>query len=139
MIPASGFYEWEKRGTERLPFHIHRKDGEMMAFAGLYSFYTRPESGETATSFTVVTTPTNKFMERLHDRIPLIFGSIDDELWPVWLDPRTKFDQVEQHVKSREWPDMAMHRVSIDVNATGKTQYVNDPRLIEPVPDHADL
>lgn len=133
MVPASGFYEWEKRGKERLPHYIHRKDGELMAFAGLYSLRTNPETGETQTSFTVVTTPTNRFMEPLHDRIPLVLGSIEDELWSVWLDPQTKFEQVERHVASREWPEMEMHRVSTDVNATGKAKYVNEPRLIEPI------
>ncbi len=133
MVPATGFYEWEKAGKERLPHYIHRKDGEMMALAGLYSLRANPETGETLTTFTVVTTPTNRFMEPLHDRIPLVLGGIEDELWSVWLDPRTRFEQVERHVASREWPEMAMHRVSTDVNATGKAKYKNEPGLIEPV------
>lgn len=132
MVPASGFYEWKKVGKERLPYYIHRKDGEFMAFAGLYSERVAPETGDAQTSFTVITTPTNRFMKPLHDRIPLIFGSIEDELWSVWLDPQTRFDEVERHVTSREWPEMTMHRVSTDVNATSKSKYVNDGRLIEP-------
>ncbi len=133
MVPATGFYEWEKRGKERLPYFIHRKEGQLMAFAGLYSMRTNPETGQTQTSFTIITTPTNSFMEKLHDRIPLVFGGIEDELWSLWLDPQTKFERVERHVASREWPEMAMHRVSTDVNTTGKAKYVNEPRLIDPV------
>jgi putative SOS response-associated peptidase YedK len=133
MVPASGFYEWEKKGKQRLPYYIHRKDGDMIAFAGLYSHYTHRETGESTASFTIITTPTNSLMEPLHDRIPLVLGSVDDELWSVWLDPQTKFDDVQQHVKPREWPEMTMHRVSTDVNPTGKANYVNDPRLIEPL------
>jgi hypothetical protein len=72
-------------------------------------------------------------MRNLHDRIPLTFGAVEDELWSVLLDPRTKFQDVEQHVVSREWPEMAMHRVSTDVNSTGKGSYVNEPHLIEPI------
>ena len=133
LVPASGFYEWEKRGKERLPHYIHRADGRMMGFAGLYSFRTNPETGETSTTFTILTTATNRFMEPLHDRIPLILCDVEDELWSVWLDPQTKFDDVERFVASREWPEMEMHRVSTDVNATGKAKYVNESRLIEPV------
>ena len=135
MVPASGFYEWEKKGKQRLPYYIHRQDGDLMAFAGLYSHFTQPVTGESTSSFTIVTTATNSLMEPLHNRIPLVLGSVDDELWSVWLDPRTKFDQVQQHVKSVEWPDMTMHRVSTDVNPTGKSNYVNDPHLIEPILD----
>lgn len=132
MVPASGFYEWEKQGKKRLPYYIHRKDADMMAFAGLYSHYTHPHTGESTTSFTIVTTSTNSLMKPLHDRIPLVLGGIEDELWSVWLDPKTKFDDVEQHVKSREWPEMTMHRVSTDVNSTRKSSYVNGPFLIQP-------
>ena len=139
LIPANGFYEWEKRGKERLPHYIHRKDGRLMAFAGLYSFHTNPETGETSTTFTIVTTSTNRFMEPLHDRIPLVLGDVEDELWSVWLDPQTKFDDVEQYVTSREWPEMTMSRVSTDVNATGRAKYVDDARLIEPAPEQGPL
>jgi putative SOS response-associated peptidase YedK len=138
LIPASGFYEWKKRGKERLPFYIHRTDGRMMAFAGLYSFQTDPESGETSTTFTILTTATNRFMVPLHDRIPLVLGDVEDELWSVWLDPRTKFDDVDRYVESREWPEMSMNRVSTDVNTTGKANYANDPHLIEPLAQVAE-
>ncbi len=132
MVPASGFYEWKRSGKERLPFYIHRKDGQLMAFAGIYSQRTDPETGRPESSFSVITTASNQFMSDLHDRQPLVFGGVEDELWSVWLDPQTKFHDVERHVASREWPEMAMHRVSTDVNATGKARYMNDPHLIEP-------
>jgi putative SOS response-associated peptidase YedK len=133
LLPASGFYEWERKGKERLPYYIHRKDGDLMGFAGLYSHWTHPETGEREATCTIITTATNKLMEKLHDRIPLTFGSVDDELWSVWLDPQTKFQDVEQHVVSRAWPEMTMHRVSTDVNSTGKGSYVNERYLIEPL------
>lgn len=135
MVPVTGFYEWDKRGKEKLPYFIHRKDQQLMAFAGLYSQFTDPDSGQKASSFTIITTPTNKLMEPLHHRIPLVLGGVEDELWSVWLDPQTKFEQVEQHVKTREWPEMAMHRVSTAVNPSRGQNYVNGPHLIEPVED----
>ena len=110
-----------------------------MGFAGLYSLRTDPETGETRTTFTIVTTGTNKFMEPLHDRIPLVIGDVEDELWSVWLDPQTKFDDVERYVTSREWPEMTKQRVSTDVNATGKARYVNEKRLLDPVEEQAEF
>ena len=139
MIPATGFYEWRKQGRERLPYYIHRADNRMMAFAGIYSFYTNPANGMSEATFAIITTPTNRFMEPLHDRIPLVLGDVEDELWSVWLDPQSTYKSVERLVTSREWPEMDMHRVSTDVNPTGKKRYVNDPRLIKPVEEQGAL
>lgn len=133
MVPASGFYEWKRSGKTRQPFYVHRKDGRLTAFAGLYSLRTDPETGDPSTTFTIITTPSNGLMSELHDRIPLVLGDTGDELWSVWLDPQTPFKDVERHVTAREWPDMTMHAVSTDVNATGAGRYVDEPRLIEPV------
>jgi len=37
VIPASGFYEWEKRSKEKIPHYIHMQDGGVMSFAGLWA------------------------------------------------------------------------------------------------------
>src|SRR6516162_3196973 len=34
LVPADGFYEWQKVGKGKQPFFIHRKDEEPFAFAG---------------------------------------------------------------------------------------------------------
>jgi putative SOS response-associated peptidase YedK len=36
VIPADGFYEWTGPKHARQPFWIHRRDGELLLFAGLY-------------------------------------------------------------------------------------------------------
>ncbi len=36
IIPASGFYEWEKAGKEKIPHYIHLSDGDIMSLAGLW-------------------------------------------------------------------------------------------------------
>ena len=35
LIPADGFYEWERKGKVRQPFYFGLNDGALMAFAGL--------------------------------------------------------------------------------------------------------
>ncbi len=36
VVPVTGFYEWQKIGPkEKQPYLVRRKDGEMMALAGL--------------------------------------------------------------------------------------------------------
>jgi len=36
IIVAQGFYEWLKKGKEKLPHYVKRKDGQLMCFAGLW-------------------------------------------------------------------------------------------------------
>lgn len=36
IIVAQGFYEWLKKGNQKLPHFTKRKDGQLMCFAGLW-------------------------------------------------------------------------------------------------------
>ena len=39
LLPADGWYEWQKVGTEKQPFYMTPPDGHVLAFAGLYEFW----------------------------------------------------------------------------------------------------
>src|SRR6266540_2898881 len=44
VVPADGFYEWLRSGTERQPFWFHRPEGGLLLFAGLYeSWQPKPD------------------------------------------------------------------------------------------------
>ncbi len=82
LIPADGFYEWQKRGSEKQPHYIHRADGEPLAFAGLWE---RWEKGEAPIeSCTILTTEPNAMMAELHQRMPVI---LEPEDFDRYLDP----------------------------------------------------
>jgi putative SOS response-associated peptidase YedK len=36
IIVAQGFYEWLKKGNQKLPHLTKRKDGQLLCFAGLW-------------------------------------------------------------------------------------------------------
>lgn len=36
IVVAQGFYEWLKKGKEKVPHFVKRKDGKLMCFAGLW-------------------------------------------------------------------------------------------------------
>ena len=36
IVVAQGFYEWLKKGKEKIPHYVKRKDGKLMCFAGLW-------------------------------------------------------------------------------------------------------
>lgn len=83
-IPADGFYEWQRRGRARQPFHLRRRDGQPLAFAGLWDVWRTP-AGERVASCTIVTVPANDLVAPIHDRMPAI---LDGAALDAWLDPR---------------------------------------------------
>ena len=83
LIPTSGFYEWKKEGKAKQPYLIRRKDARPFAFAGLWARWMEPGKGPLDT-FTILTTEANETIRPLHDRMPVIVGQEDFDLW---LDP----------------------------------------------------
>ncbi|MBC8009711.1 MAG: SOS response-associated peptidase [Burkholderiales bacterium] len=81
LVPASGFYEWEKRGRARLPWLFRRHDEAAFCFAALWEKSPAGEPG-----VVIVTTPPNALMAPLHHRMPALFASA--EACRVWLDPQ---------------------------------------------------
>jgi putative SOS response-associated peptidase YedK len=82
LVPASGYYEWQGEGREKTPRYIHPQSQPFVAFAGVYDTWTKPD-GEDLYTFTIITTEGDPFMERLHNRMPVILSR---ELEDAWLD-----------------------------------------------------
>ena len=84
VIPADGFYEWQREGKQKKPFLIHMASDAPLAFAGLWAPWRDPSTGDWLLSAAVVTTTANQTVGQLHDRMPAILSA---EEWPLWLDP----------------------------------------------------
>ena len=82
IVPASGFYEWKVEGAGKQPYYIQRTDGQPMAFAGLYSVWTK--GSEPLVSCTILTTESEGPMRELHHRVPVI---LEPGEWDRWMDP----------------------------------------------------
>jgi len=89
LIPASGFYEWRKAGGRKQPYHVRRRDGLPLAFAGLWDRWDGP-NGPLFTCC-IITTAANDLVKPLHDRMPAILGPED---FARWLDPVARPDQL---------------------------------------------
>ncbi len=81
VVPADGFYEWTGPKTARQPFWVHRPDGGLTLFAGLYESW-QPAPRHWQTTFTIITTSANETVASIHDRMPVI---IDGEAVDQWL------------------------------------------------------
>jgi putative SOS response-associated peptidase YedK len=84
LVPADGFYEWQRIGGRRQPFTIGRADRRPLALAGLWSGWREPSSQTIVRTFTIVTTGPNDQMAALHDRMPVV---VPERSWDLWLDP----------------------------------------------------
>ena len=119
LVPADGFYEWRREGSVREPWFIFSRDGEPMAFAGLWERWRVPQGvelpgslaehrpGDLVETFAILTTEANAIMRSLHDRMPVI---LPPEVFQPWLSG----DEVELGPASNDL--LAMHRVDRAVN-----------------------
>ena len=80
LIPATGFYEWVKSGKSSIPYYIHRRDGGLFAFAGLWDAWKAPD-GLFRNTFTIITTRPNPLVARYHDRMPAILLPGNEARW----------------------------------------------------------
>lgn len=82
IVPMGAFYEWSGPKSDRIPHEIRRVDGRPLAMAGLWEVWRAKDGGEAVTSYTIVVTAANAFMEKIHDRMPVI---IERENYDCWL------------------------------------------------------
>lgn len=86
LIPASGFYEWQKRkGTRSQPYLIRPPSGDLVAFAGIWEDWTDPDGGVIETA-AILTTAANRTLSPIHDRMPAV---VRPEDFALWLDTRS--------------------------------------------------
>lgn len=80
VIPAAGFYEWNRKKEK---YRFHREDSPVLFMAGCFQ---HDEDGE---RFVILTTAANESMEPVHDRMPLILEPDEIAAW-IWDGERTK-------------------------------------------------
>ena len=86
LIPADGFYEWQKVPGGKQPWFISRRDDIPLAFAGLWERWDKRGTEDPVETCTIVTTAANATLAPLHDRMPVILGPQD---WDSWLGANT--------------------------------------------------
>jgi len=126
LVPADGFYEWQKVGTRKQPYVIRLRDGGPFAIAGLWEHW-KGTDGEVIESCTLLTTEANDLLRPVHPRMPVI---LDPENYALWLD--TEVDDtalLESLLHPYAEVPLACYPVSTRVNAPAN----EGPDLIEPL------
>lgn len=131
LIPADGFYEWDKilggKKEQKQPYYIHPKGIELFAFAGVWETWKDLEGLEWKT-YSIITTEPNKEVAMIHDRMPVILHQEDES---SWVSPPNNKDRgaIEALLRPYEDDSLEMYEVSRDVNVTKN----NDNHLVYPL------
>jgi putative SOS response-associated peptidase YedK len=112
LVPADGFYEWQRRGKAKQPYCFEVNDGGLFAFAGLWDRWKDP-NGQWLKSCSILTT-TNAVTSSVHDRMPVI---LDPDSYDLWLDPgMTNVESVSKMLKPYDARLMRRYPISTRIN-----------------------
>jgi putative SOS response-associated peptidase YedK len=127
VVPASGFYEWQKNpdGKTKTPMYITPRKHAVFPLAGIWETW-HEGSTDQIRSFSILTTRPNELMATIHDRMPVILSPDSVIRWlehkPV--EPNQLVDLFEPYPAD----DMRATEVSRRVNSPAN----DGPDLIEP-------
>ncbi|MEO7261830.1 MAG: SOS response-associated peptidase [Jatrophihabitantaceae bacterium] len=132
LLPAAGYYEWQKTDHGKVPHFLHDPDGRLLAMAGLYELWRDPALAEDDPhrwlwSCTIITQQATDLLDEIHDRNPVL---VPPELQAAWLDcssddPATARAILDQIPQARLEPYVVSPAVG-NVRNDG-------PELIQPV------
>jgi putative SOS response-associated peptidase YedK len=124
LVPADGFYEWQKQGGGKQPFFIRARSGAPLAFAGLWETWIGP-NGEEVDTAAIVTTAANETLKPLHDRMPVI---VPPEAFDLWLAGEAAAERAASLIEPAPDDLLEAWPVSPAVNSAAN----DDPGLIAP-------
>ena len=132
LVPAAGYYEWQKTGPKsKQAYAIELTGDRPMLFYGLWESWPGPKGDpleEPLETFTILTTSANEATSMIHDRMPCICAGESDAA--TWLDAEF---QDSEHLRSLLSPYPAE-----EIAATAVSDYVNNakhegPKCLEPI------
>lgn len=125
LIPADGFYEWQRGPSGNQPYYIRRKDGDLFAMAGLWETWESPD-GSPLVSCAIITVPPNDIVKPIHDRMPALLLVADEDAWLQDVrgsraSPLKDSEPLERVLQLlRPYPDELMEAYPV-------SRYVNNP------------
>jgi putative SOS response-associated peptidase YedK len=125
LIPADGFYEWEKLGKAKQPHFFQMKDGAPFFFAGIWDEW--GVDGTSVKTCAIITTTPNKLLATIHDRMPVIVPSEDLD---SWLRGNSKLPELRELLIP--FPDAEMEGFPVSPEVNGSAP--DHPGLVVPLP-----
>ncbi len=94
LVPADGFFEWQRMDKSKQPHFIQMADEQPFAMAGLWESWEGPDHS-LVESCTILTTEPNELMQPIHDRMPVILSR---ESYAEWIDPQQSEPELLQRL-----------------------------------------
>lgn len=114
IIPADGFYEWQKSSSgHKQPFCLKRNDDKPMAMAGLWETWQTADGSE-LDSCAILVTEANATVAAVHNRMPVI---LEENHFDVWLDRHVQHSEMlDQILKPAPADLLKLYKISTRVN-----------------------
>jgi len=131
LLPADGYYEWQKTADGKIPYFLHAPDDGQLAFAGLYELWPDPalpddDPTKWLWSCTVITQQAIDTLGEIHDRCPVI---VLVDMRDAWLDCTTG----DAAIARRLLDEIPEPRLEPRIVSTAVNSVRNDgPDLIRP-------
>lgn len=124
LIPADGFFEWDKRSRRsKQPYYFHMNDEAPFALAGIWDEWRKDELS--ITSCAIITTTPNELLAPIHDRMPVILREEDQNSW-------LRSDARPAELKTLLAPFSATEMKSFPVSSRVNHPRFDDSDLVEP-------
>lgn len=127
LIPADGYYEWQRTPSGKRPMRIVARKRELFAFAGLWDRWADPEAQAERVSCSIITCAAPENLRAIHNRAPVILGP---EAYEPWLARTTTLDDLHALLLAPRFEAFEAYAVSSLVN---NARY-DGPAIIEAAP-----
>ena len=119
LVPASGFYEWQRLAGKKQPWYMRPTDTAVFGLAGITELWNGVRS------VALITTRPNQLMQSIHHRMPVI---VLPENYGTWLERGNgNISELQNLIRPYAWERMQAYPVSLRVNAPRN----DDAALIE--------
>ncbi len=136
IIPVKGFFEWQHRGKNKIPWYIYHHENEIISLAGLYDEWSESTTGELYSTFSIITTDANELMAEIHNsarRMPVI---LDKSAELKWIDLSIPSEETAGILQPYPSDLLKAHTIGPLVNDRNANR--NTPEVIRPYPRSKD-
>jgi len=130
VLGVRGFYEWRLYNEKKYPYFIEHIEHKYLHLGCVYNYSIDHQTGEKKYSFSIITTPANHLMEKIHNqkkRMPLI---LPEQHLFSWLDENTSKEKIEKLIKPIDDDFLNAYTVTPIVSSIKENR--NIPEVLEP-------
>jgi putative SOS response-associated peptidase YedK len=129
FVISKGFFEWQLREKEKIPYFIYLDDEQPFAFAGLYDSWINPGTGEISNTFSIITTTASPLLAKIHNtkkRMPVI---LPGEKEMEWINPEIPLNDALSLLKPFDDARLKAYTISRRISRPGIEK--NIPEIIK--------